>query len=83
MTADFQSSILKAIEDDWPIHTKEIILKLGLESNNTSTKKISYHVQQLEKKGKIRTKRIGLALTAWPMEIEKIRIIHEMLREGH
>ena len=81
MSADFRSSVLKAIEDDWPIHTKELASKLGLEPNNSSIKKISYHVQRLEKEGKVRTKRIGLALTAWPMEMEKLRVIHEMLRE--
>ena len=78
---DFRSSVLKAIEDEWPIHTKHLVSALGLEVNNSNIKKVSYHIQQLEKEGKVRTKRIGLALTAWPMEMEKLRIIHEMLRE--
>ncbi len=82
MSKDFRSSVLKEIEDNWPIHIRELISKLGLEDTNTSTKRISYHIQQLEKKGKVRTKRIGLALTAWPMEMEKLRVIQEMLREG-
>jgi len=81
MALAFRTTVLKAIEDDWPIHTRELASKLGLEPNNSSIKKISYHVQKLEKAGKVRTKRIGLALTAWPMEMEKLRVIHEMLRE--
>lgn len=81
MVADFRSSVLRAIEDDWPIHTRELASKLGLEDNNNSIKRISYHIQQLEKEGKVRTKRIGLALTAWPMEMERLRVIQEMLKE--
>lgn len=81
MSSDFRSSVLKAIEDDWPIHTKQLVSALGLEVNNSNIKKVSYHVQRLEKEGKVRTKRIGLALTAWPMEMEKLRVIHEMMRE--
>jgi predicted transcriptional regulator len=81
MSGIFRLSVLKAIEEDWPIHTKQLVSALGLEVNNSNVKKVSYHVQQLEKEGKVRTKRIGLALTAWPMEMEKLRVIHEMIRE--
>ena len=81
MQESLRPKILKAIEDQWPAHTKELAQALGLEPNNSNIKKVSYHMQQLEKQGKIRTKRIGLALTAWPTEMEKLRIIHEMMRE--
>ena len=81
MPKGFRGMVFKAIEEDWPIHARELISKLGLENSNSSTKKVSYHIQQLEKEGKVRTKRIGLALTAWPMEMEKLRLIHEMMRE--
>ena len=80
MTNPFQVAVLKTVEENWPVHIKELVRILGLEVNNSNIKRVSYHVQQLEKDGKIITKRIGLALAAWPMEMEKLRVINEMLR---
>jgi predicted transcriptional regulator len=72
--------ILERIESNWPTHIREIVRDLGFEVDNNNIKKFSYHVKILEREGKINVKRIGRALVAWPTEMEKLRVIHEMLK---
>ncbi len=80
--AKIRTRILKLIEKSWPTHIKELVYALGYEVNNLNIKKIAYHVKKLDMEEKIRTKRIGQALVIWPYEMEKLRVIHEILREG-
>jgi predicted transcriptional regulator len=75
-----RTHILKLIEKHWPVYVKEIVRDLNLEVNNSNIKKVSYHIKILEKEEKIRTKRIGRALIAWPVEIEKLRLIYELIK---
>ncbi len=77
---DLRKRIYKHIERRWPVHTRDIAIALGLEPDNGNIKKISYHLRKLEKEEKIITKRIGKALVAWPQEIERLRVINELLR---
>jgi predicted transcriptional regulator len=72
--------VMESIERNWPVHVKELVRDLGLEMSNNSIKKISYHMKQLEKDEKIRTKRIGKALIAWPHDMERLRVIYELIR---
>lgn len=77
---ELRKNILELIEHNWPVHIKELVRDLGLEVNNANIKKISYHIKELEKFEKIRTKRIGKALIAWPNDMERLRIIYELIR---
>jgi predicted transcriptional regulator len=78
----FQSRTLKVIHNNWPVHVREVARHLGLDPHDISNvSKIRYHFKSLERQEKIRTKKIGRALVAWPTEIEKLRLIHELLRE--
>jgi predicted transcriptional regulator len=77
---ELRKNILELIEHNWPVHIKELVRDLGLEVNNANIKKISYHIKELEKLEKIRTKRIGKALIAWPNDMERLRIIYELIR---
>ena len=42
--------------------------------------KVVYHVKKLKEQDKIRIKKIGQTVIIWPHEIEKLRVLHEMLR---
>jgi len=76
-----QERIYRLICDNWPVHVREIAVLLNLDPMNiTNISKIRYHFKVLEKRGKIRTKNIGKALVAWPDDMEKMRVIHELLR---
>jgi predicted transcriptional regulator len=78
---DLRKGIMENIEHHWPVHVKELVRNLGLEVNNSNIKKIGYHIRELEKTGSVRTKRIGRALVVWPHDMEKLRVIYELLRE--
>ncbi|MEE9323108.1 MAG: hypothetical protein V3U72_01050 [Candidatus Aenigmarchaeota archaeon] len=75
-----RNGIMEIVDHHWPVHIKELVRVLGLEVNNSNIKKISYHIKELEKIEKIKTKRVGKALIAWPHDMEKLRIIYELLK---
>ncbi len=77
---ELRKQVMEFIEHHWPAHVKEIVRDLGLETNNSNIKKISYHIKELEKKEKIRTKRVGKALIVWPHDMERLRTIYELLK---
>lgn len=76
-----REEILRRIESNWPTHIKEIIRDLGFEVDNTNIKKFSYHISRLESAEKIKVKRIGRAVVTWPTDMERLRVIHELLRD--
>jgi predicted transcriptional regulator len=77
---ELRKGIMELVEHHWPVHVKELVRTLGLEVNNSNIKKISYHIKELEKVEKVRTKRIGKALIAWPHDMERLRMIYELIR---
>ena len=77
---ELRKGVLELVEHHWPVHIKELVRDLGLEVNNANIKKISYHIKELERKDKVRTKRIGKALIAWPHDMERLRAIYELIR---
>jgi len=81
-----RKSILKIIENEWPISITQISLKLGIHKTGgherkrkAAVAKIVYHVDKLKKENKIRNKKIGGAQILWPTNIEKLRMINELL----
>jgi len=84
MSKETRVQIYRIIEKDWPLHETEIAKKLGLKVTEKSQKKvvamIDYHVKALEKDELVRTKKIGRARVVWPQEVERLRVIHEMLK---
>lgn len=73
--------VLKIIEEEWPTNVSVVAEKLRqLNGTKTSIANAKYHFDQLHKHKQIKTKKIGRNLVAWPSEIEKLRIIHELLK---
>ena len=75
------------IEDHWPVSVTEIARHLGIFKKGMDEKKrkaavgkISYHVKRLKSMEKVRTKKIGQTVIVWPHEIEKLRIVHELMK---
>jgi predicted transcriptional regulator len=77
-----RENIIEVVDRNWPTHVKEIVRALGFETDNLNIKKVSYHLNELKKQERVQMKRIGKALVVWPHEMEKLRIIHELLREA-
>jgi hypothetical protein len=82
-----RDKIMLVIEDYWPVSVTEISTHLGIFKRGMDEKKrkaaigkISYHIKKLKDVDKIRIKKIGQTVIIWPHEIEKLRVVHEMLR---
>ncbi|OIO62865.1 hypothetical protein AUJ83_02200 [Candidatus Woesearchaeota archaeon CG1_02_33_12] len=73
------SEVYKIIKKSWPIHPSEVCRKLNIEPNVSNISKIKYHFDILRKNKKIRTTKIDRALVGWPVEIERLRILHEFI----
>lgn len=73
--------VLKVIENEWPVSVTHVVEKLNeVAGSKFSLQAVKYHFDSLEKTGSIRIKKIGRNLVAWPTEIEKLRMIHELLK---
>lgn len=72
--------ILRTIEEHWPISVSGVQEKINGTLENVTLQRIKYHFDKLKEEGKIKTKKIGGSLVAWPFEIEKLRVIHELLK---
>lgn len=82
-----RGKIMETIEKEWPVSVTQIAKHTGLHKEKITEKdrkaivaKIVYHIKILEKEEKIRVKKIGKTTVTWPTEIEKLRVIHEMLK---
>jgi predicted transcriptional regulator len=75
----FRNKVFEVIASDWPCYASEIVRKLGLPAKKKSLLLVKYHIDQLAREGKIKVKKIDRALVAWPSEIEKLRVIHELM----
>jgi len=73
--------VLSVIENEWPVSVSHVMEKLNeLNDSKFSLQSVKYHFDSLADDNKINIKKIGRNLVAWPAEIEKIRMIHELLR---
>ena len=82
-----RDEIMTIVEKEWPVSVTEIAERLGIFKRGMSEKKrkaaigrIGYHIKKLKEQEKIDTKKIGQTVIIWPYEINKLRVLHEMLR---
>ena len=81
-----REDVLAVIKRHWPVHVTEVAEEMHLMAKHSSPKEkkqvlshLKYHFDQLAREGKIKVKKIGLALVAWPAEMERMRVIHDIL----
>jgi predicted transcriptional regulator len=84
---ELKDKIMIIIEKEWPVSVTEIAERLGIFKRGMNEKKrkaavgkIIYHIKKLKESDKIRTKKIGQTVIIWPHDIEKLRVLHEMLK---
>ena len=82
-----RDEIMNIIEKEWPVSVTEIAERLGIfkrgmieKKRKAAVGKIIYHIKKLKEQEKIDTKKIGKTVIIWPFEINKLRVLHEMLR---
>ena len=78
-----RETVFSIIRSNWPIHITEIAEKMNLLKNDEERKAViahlSYHIRELVKKGKIKSKRIGKANVVWPSEVENIKAMRDFM----
>jgi predicted transcriptional regulator len=73
--------VFKLICTKWPLNPFEIAKEMGEKGNNkTISAKYLYHMKKLKKADLIEMKKLGNTYIAWPIDIEKLRLIHELLK---
>lgn len=75
------SRVFKVIHSSWPINPLEVAEHLKERGKvKTLSARYLYHFKKLAKKELIHMKKIGNTYIAWPAEIERLRVIHELLK---
>ena len=75
------TKVFQIIHSKWPINPLEVAEHLGDNGKvKTLSAKYLYHFKKLAKKELIQMKKVGNTYIAWPAEIEKLRVIHELLK---
>jgi len=84
---NLKDRIMTIIENNWPVSVTEIAGHLGIfkkgmneRKRKAAVGKVIYHIKKLKVEEKIRTKKIGQTVIIWSTEIEKLRVLHEMIR---
>lgn len=74
------STVFDIILKHWPTNPLEVAKILGEKGSEKSlSAKYLYHFKKLHKLKLIRMKKVGNTYIAWPVEIEKLRLMKEML----
>jgi len=74
--------VLEVVCDRWPTNPAEVASILGDNGKNkTLSAKYLYHFRRLKYMGLIEIKKTGNTYVAWPIDMEKLRMIHDLLRE--
>ena len=74
-----KANIYRTIQKNWPIHVSGICRKLGIDESASNVSKIRYHIMLLKDENKIYTKKLDRALVAWPVDIEKLRVMRQFM----
>lgn len=78
---EFSLRILEVIKEKWPTNPLEVA-KIFNDSGNVKTlsARYLYHFRKLKKLDLIDMKKMGNTYVAWPTDIERLRVLHEMMR---
>lgn len=79
-----ESEIYEVVKEEWPVNLTQIARHMDYEFDSKEEHKkvlakLRYHFDKLVKEDKVNTKRIGRSLVVWPKEIEKLRVIHDLI----
>ena len=79
--SDFTLQVFRTICNKWPANPLEVAKEHGEKGKEKSlSAKYLYHFNKLEKADLIKMKKIGNSYVAWPVDMEKLRVMHEILR---
>ena len=74
-------NVFRLICSNWPLNPLEVAKELRENGKSkTLSAKYLYHFRKLKALDLIEMKKLGNTYIAWPMDIEKLRFIHELLK---
>ena len=81
-----EQQILSFVIEHWPSGALDIAMHFNddvssLEAKRRASSKYSYYLKKLVDKRLLISKRFGHALVVWPLQAEKLRVVHDILRE--
>jgi len=77
----FSLQILEVIKEKWPTNPLQVARIFNDKGNvKALSAKYLYHFRKLKKLGLIDMKKIGNTYVVWPTDIEKLRVLHEMVK---
>jgi len=80
-STEVRKEIFEVINQHWPVHASEILEHLGLPRDEKKHLLLTkYHMEKLARDGLIETKKVGQSFIAWPKEVEKLRVMHDLMR---
>ena len=75
------TKVFEVIHAKWPVNPLEVAKNLGDKGKiKTLSAKYLYHFKKLAQKESIHLKKVGNTYIAWPNDVEKLRVINEMLK---
>ena len=78
---EFSLRVLEVIKEEWPTNPLEVARIFNDNGNMKAlSAKYLYHFRKLKKLELVDMKKIGNTYVAWPVDIEKLRVLHEMMR---
>ena len=78
---EFSLRVLEAIKEKWPTNPLEVAEVFNDKGNvKALSARYLYHFRKLKKLGLIDMKKIGNTYVVWPTDIEKLRVLHEMIK---
>jgi len=79
--SEFSLRVLEVIKEKWPTNPLEVAKIFNDKGNMKAlSARYLYHFRKLKKLDLIDMKKIGNTYIAWPVDIEKLRVIHEMMK---
>ena len=73
--------VFRLVCSKWPLNPLEVAKELGENGKGkTLSAKYLYHFRKLKALDLIEMKKVGNTYIAWPIDIEKLRVIHELLK---
>jgi len=77
----FRKEVFDIINKKWPIHASDVCRLLHIPVTIANIAKVGYYFKMLKNENKINTKKVDRALIVWPKDIEKLRFLHDFIKE--
>ncbi len=84
--SETEERVLFFVSEHWPCSALELAVHFNadvssLDAKRRASSKYSYYLKKLVDRRLVLSKRFGHALVVWPLHAEKLRVVHDILKE--